>query len=157
SADHTARVWEAASGKPVTPALEHQGPVNSAAFGPPGLLVTASSDNTARLWDIATGEMIAPPLRHRDWVLAASFDATGRRLVTAGCDGTARIWDLSLDRDDEQNLPDLVQLFAGHRIDASGGLTVLDTRTQIQTWEKLRKQYPPAFRATSEAVLVWHR
>jgi WD40 repeat protein len=34
SADHTARVWESASGKPVTRALEHEGPVNSAAFGP---------------------------------------------------------------------------------------------------------------------------
>jgi tetratricopeptide (TPR) repeat protein len=64
---------------------------------------------------------------------------------------------LSLDRDDEQNLPDLVQLLAGQRIDATGGLTVLDTRTQIRTWEKLRKQYPPAFMSNSEAVLVWHQ
>jgi WD40 repeat protein len=157
SADHTARVWEAATGKPVSPALEHQGPVNSAAFGPGGLVVTAGNDNTARIWDLATREMIAPPLPHHDWVLAASFDSTGRRLVTAGCDGTARVWDLALPRPADSHLPGFVQLLAGRQIDGAGGLTALDGKLLCQYWEKLHRDYPTAFTSSPATVSVWHR
>jgi WD40 repeat protein len=37
SADGTARVWDAESGKPVSAPLQHQGKVFSAAFSPDGL------------------------------------------------------------------------------------------------------------------------
>jgi WD40 repeat protein len=46
-------VWDAETGRAVTPPLEHQGQVRSAAFSPDGThLVTASDDSTARVWDI---------------------------------------------------------------------------------------------------------
>ena len=52
SDDNTAQVWDAATGKPLSPALEHQAGVSSAAFSPDGRrLVTASDDNTARIWE----------------------------------------------------------------------------------------------------------
>jgi WD40 repeat protein len=53
SHDHTARVWDTATGKPLTAPLEHHGWVLSAAFSPDGaLVVTASDDHTARIWDV---------------------------------------------------------------------------------------------------------
>src|SRR5262249_23946886 len=62
SADRTARVWDAATGQPVTPPLEHRGGVMSAAFSPDGrFVVTASADHTARVWDAATGQPVTPP------------------------------------------------------------------------------------------------
>jgi WD40 repeat protein len=45
SSAKTARVWDAATGKPLTGALEHQAAVWSAAFSPDGTrVVTASED-----------------------------------------------------------------------------------------------------------------
>jgi len=56
SDDNTLRLWDAANGKPIGPALEsHTTWVNSVAFSPDGRrIVSGSSDNTLRLWD-ATG------------------------------------------------------------------------------------------------------
>jgi WD40 repeat protein/serine/threonine protein kinase len=92
----TARVWDAASGSPVTPPLKHYDPILYAAFSPDGRRVsTASDDGTARVWDAATGEPVTPPLRHGNKVRWASFSPDGSRLATACWDGTARLWDLA--------------------------------------------------------------
>src|ERR1700732_5116023 len=56
SADKTARLWDAATGKEIRGFTGHEDVVMSAAFSPHGARVlTGSQDETARLWDIATG------------------------------------------------------------------------------------------------------
>src|SRR5262249_4011272 len=53
SDDHTARLWEAASGKPLGLPLQHQERVVAVAFSPDGRTVlTGSQDHTARLWRV---------------------------------------------------------------------------------------------------------
>lgn len=53
SEDGTARVWEPATGEPLTPPLEHEDVVWGAAFSADGRRVlTWSADGTARVWDI---------------------------------------------------------------------------------------------------------
>ncbi|TMQ17794.1 MAG: hypothetical protein E6J90_21760 [Deltaproteobacteria bacterium] len=94
SSDHTARVWDAATGKSLVSLLGHQGGVNSAAFSPDGTrVVTASSDHTARIWNAATGKPLVTPLEHQGAVNSAAFSPDGTRVVTASSDHTARIWD----------------------------------------------------------------
>ena len=59
SADNTAKLWDAASGKLIA-SFAHQDEVNDAAFSPDGArILTASGDKTAKLWDAASGKLIA--------------------------------------------------------------------------------------------------
>ena len=64
SVDNTARLWDAASGKPIGEPMKHK-KVYSAQFSPDGQrVVTASVDKTARLWDAASGKPIGEPMKH---------------------------------------------------------------------------------------------
>jgi WD40 repeat protein len=95
SAEHTARVWDAVTGKPVTPALTHAEGVSYCAFSPDGRrLATTSKDGTARVWDARTGQPVTPPLPHSAIVDYAAFSRDGNRVVTASLDGTARVWEV---------------------------------------------------------------
>jgi predicted NACHT family NTPase len=95
SADKTARLWDAETGKQIgEPLRGHKDWVRSAAFSPDGKrIVTASDDKTARLWDAETSKQIGEPLRgHGNTVVSAAFSPDGKRIVTASGDKTARLW-----------------------------------------------------------------
>jgi len=97
SDDKTARIWDAASGKPIGGPLKgHEAAVISATFSPDGArIVTGSRDQTARIWDAASGKAIGEPLNgHENWVNSAAFNRDGARIVTASQDRTARVWDI---------------------------------------------------------------
>jgi serine/threonine protein kinase len=88
SADHTARVWDAGSGLPVTAPMKHDGDVWHASFSPNGRrLVTASGEfrkpGEARVWDVASGQPVTPPIRHKGMVCHASFSRDGGRVITS--------------------------------------------------------------------------
>jgi WD40 repeat protein len=91
--DHTAQVWDAATGEPIGKPLRHGGGVDSAVFSPDGTRVlTASLDNTARVWDATRSVPIGDRLQHEGRVFTASFSPDGTRVVTVSVDKTARVW-----------------------------------------------------------------
>ncbi len=99
SADETARVWDATSGRELARLEGHGGVVTSAAFSPDGArIVTASRDDTARLWDAASARELTRLEGHGGVVTSAAFSPDGARIVTASADKTARIWDAASGR-----------------------------------------------------------
>ncbi len=59
SDDKMARLWDAASGKPIGEPMKHEWAVSSAQFSPDGKrVVTHSDDMTTRLWDTTSGKQI---------------------------------------------------------------------------------------------------
>jgi eukaryotic-like serine/threonine-protein kinase len=65
SDDHTARLWDATTGKAVVTLTGHTNAVEAVAFSPDGKRVlTGSGDKTARIWDAATGKTVATLAEH---------------------------------------------------------------------------------------------
>ncbi len=107
SNDKTARIWDAATGRPLKVLSGHSRMLGSAEFSTDGRrIVTASEDATARIWDTATGRELVRLIGHGESVNFAAFSSDGRRVVTASSDDTARIWDAASGRE--------IALLAGH-------------------------------------------
>jgi len=93
SDDFAARVWDAASGKPVGEPIQHRGAVTAAGFSPDGKRVfTASLDGTLRFGDGASGKGLGDPLKHPKGVLGAGLGAAGNLALTWCQDFQARLW-----------------------------------------------------------------
>jgi WD40 repeat protein len=113
--DGSARVWDAATGKPLKQMLGHPGPVVAAAFRPDGRTVAIGSlvpdaakkyytGSTVRIWDIATCKPLGRILELAGPIKVMTFSPDGRLLLT-GCvvlaheggdisyRGEARLWD----------------------------------------------------------------
>jgi WD40 repeat protein len=159
SSDRTARVWEAASGKPVGAPLQHQGLVLSAAFSPDGRrVVTASDDSTARVWEADTGKSLGAPLEHQDRVTSAAFSPDGRRVVTASKDSTARVWDVLLQccssRADAERLATLAEIVAGVEVSDTGALAPVDFDRRKRMTELVRSVNASAPRLTVDWLII---
>ncbi|MCW5550760.1 MAG: protein kinase [Verrucomicrobiae bacterium] len=94
SADHTARVWDAASGQHLLTLRGHSESVKSVAFSPDGQrILTGSWDGTAMVWDATNGSNPLILKGHDAAVFSVAFSPSGQRIVTGSHDGTARVWD----------------------------------------------------------------
>ncbi|QEH38759.1 Serine/threonine-protein kinase PrkC [Aquisphaera giovannonii] len=92
--DAAARLWDAASARPLGPAAIQPSQVSSLAFSPDGRLVLLGrGDGVASLHDAATLRPIGVELRHAAEVQSVAFSPDGTRILTGSKDRTARLWD----------------------------------------------------------------
>jgi WD40 repeat protein/tRNA A-37 threonylcarbamoyl transferase component Bud32 len=100
SFDHTAKVWEAASGRELLTLKGHGCGVYSVAFSPDGQrIVTGSGDQTAKVWEAASGRELLTLKGHSGGVFSVAFSPDGQRIVTASSDQTARVWEAASGRE----------------------------------------------------------
>lgn len=84
SADNTARLWDASTGKPLSYPLRHAGSVTSLAFSPDGrTLLTGSIDGAARLWQVPSHVSFHVMASLRAY---AALDPNGDTVVLPGDD-----------------------------------------------------------------------
>ena len=135
SADGTARIWDATTGKELL-TVKGSGIVWHAMFSPDGkLLATAGKDRTAHIWDATTGQKVLDLIGHTADVFHIEFSPDGSRLATISPDGTAKVWDaltgkelLSLNQGD-----DVEPYWVAFRPDGSR-IAVANTRGSNQGW-----------------------
>jgi WD40 repeat protein len=112
SADKTAKVWDAETGKVLLTLTGHDDEVYSVAWSPDGKrLATASADKTAKVWDAQSGKGLltlsghtgpissvawSPPQTAEDD--SSSNAEAGERLATGSYDKTAKVWDAQTGR-----------------------------------------------------------
>jgi WD40 repeat protein len=107
SEDHTAALWDAATGKRLR-VLTHDAPVVAAAFAPDGKAVATAAGKRVTLWDVATGDRAREPIECPADVYALEFSRAGGRLVTADRGGHARVWEAATGRPVGRPIPQVV-------------------------------------------------
>jgi WD40 repeat protein len=93
SADGTARVWDARTGRSVAVLTGHQDPVFDADLTGDGrFLVSGSADRTAKLWSVDSGQLIGNLGGHDGSVDTVRFTPDGRRILTVPTFGATAVY-----------------------------------------------------------------
>lgn len=91
--DWMVRLWDTATGHPLTRLVGHTDEIRALVFSPDGkvLASTADRDRTIYLWDSATGRELHQ-LRGRTAILAIAFSADGQTIAAVGENGKVSLY-----------------------------------------------------------------
>lgn len=92
SDDHTARLWNAQTGQPLTPPLAHTSRVRHAEISPDGRRVVTADEQGSQLWNAKTGQAVGPPVLDNSALLKPHFSPDSTRWV-AGKNYSAHLRD----------------------------------------------------------------
>jgi hypothetical protein len=139
--DHTARVWNAANGEPVSPWLWQGFEGRDLRFSPDGnRLLTLARRGAVRLWNASTGEPITAPLEYprNEGTGGVSYSPDGLRLLLARGGNEAWIRELKPETATLEQLRLLAQVLSCTRFDPAAGMVPLDEAGLDEAWKRLR-------------------
>jgi len=91
----TVRLFDAESGEPRGPALEHGRTVEAIAASADGLLATASHDGIPRIWDVATGRLVRKGPNFGSRLISTTFSPDGRWALFGMVKPEFLVWDMT--------------------------------------------------------------
>ena len=140
------RVFDVATGLPISPILRHEERIFNVAFSHNGqLLATATGGRHAvRLWDISTGEPVTPPLPLLNTVDSMFFLPGDRTLVTEVA-GIFRGWNVRYGQRPSSDVATSARLQASHQLDSTGVPSALGLTELSNFWNHLSHLYPEDF------------
>ena len=145
------RVWDAGTGKPLTPPMRHGHELQAVTFSNDGRVVmTTGLQYTTQLWDAATGDLLTPPLPGERFPILTD----DRRLLMY--DDAILVYDLRPDERSIDELRLLAQALSGNRIDDTGGYVPLAHDEHDAVWRRLRTEFPYSQPMTPERERAWH-
>jgi Flp pilus assembly protein TadD len=119
SSNHTARVWDAATGQAVSPPLRHRDLVWNARFSPDGRrVVTSSFDETARVWDLPYDGRPVEDLMRLGHLLTGHRIDTNGGLEPIDTATFRRAWETLRSKYPEEFVCSLEEVVAWHRREA---------------------------------------
>jgi WD40 repeat protein/Flp pilus assembly protein TadD len=157
----SARLWDVATGRPITPPLKHRIRLQSARLSLDGrLLLTIDRRFNIRTWDTATGEPITSLLPAPGVLIDVDCSADGRQLwaVTVLSRSPAEIsrWDLTPLDLPAEDVERWAQVLSGERVEDGG--TVSPTPDELRdTWETLIARHPELRSPSTADLLAWRR
>jgi serine/threonine protein kinase len=97
--DKTIRVWEVATGKPISSVPKQAQEVRAVAFSQDGERLAAAVGVSVRLFDAKTGKELQRLSGHSSAVRCLAFSPDDRWLFSGSDDKTLRVWDVQLGRE----------------------------------------------------------
>jgi WD40 repeat protein/serine/threonine protein kinase len=139
--DHNARVWNAATGDPVSPWLSQDFEGRDVRFSPNGdRFVTLARRGAVRLWNARTGEPITAPLNYprNNGTGGVSYSPDGLRLLVARGGNEAWVRELQPETATVEQLRLLAQVLSCTRYDPAAGMVPMDEEGLDHAWKELR-------------------